>query len=599
MDAVQKRPADIARATHHSSRFGRGSITILRRMMRMFRRDVTTGTTVLPSPAIPGAAIAHGQCDMILICDSSGAIIVQNPASAMHWGYKALELVALPIGGLVHHDDQSMFHDFWAQTTAQPSNNGTIELRVRDGFGRWRVAHLTGINLIGDPAVAGLVMTARDITERKALEQHVLLDPLTGLPNRALGYDRLEQALIRARRRKDTIGLLVLEFGPVESEIGETLLIEATGRLRGCVRAEDTVARLGGEQFMVVLEFLADPGDASSIATTITDQFRRPIRIGDRDIPRTVSIGLALSDGPDESADTLLRKANAAMQRSRSEHRSPVMFVAGLHADAPVRTGMEADLRHAIDEGRLRIHYQPVITLASGRIDAIEAQVYWKHSEHGLIPPATFIPIAEETGLIIPIGKWILDQSCLQLAQWHRQFPHDPPLTLCISLSPRQLQKPFLAADIIQALLEAGLAASCLRLQLAESAIMGDFKDCIRTLWELRELGIRIVIDHFGAGRASLPYLKRLPLDALKIDPAFLAGAGAERQASATIGTIIAGARSLGLKVMVDGIKTAAQAALLHANGCEFGQGDHFGKPLDVRQTTALLEAAAHRTRAA
>jgi diguanylate cyclase (GGDEF)-like protein len=442
------------------------------------------------------------------------------------------------------------------------------------------------------------------MTERKAFEeqlrQQAFYDSLTGLPNRILFRDRLEQALVRTARGKDGVGLLLLDLDNFKLindslgyEVGDKLLMEAAGRLRGCVRARDTVARLGGDEFAVMLELLTGDQDALFVAKVIAEQFRRPFTLNGREVVVTASVGITFGDANRESADSLMRNADVAMHRAKSDGKARyVLFEGTMHINTLARLNLENDLRRAITDNELRIHYQPIVSMGSGKITEIEALVRWQHPTRGLISPGDFIPVAEETGLIIPLGKWVLEQACLQLADWHRQFPSDPPLTLSVNLSPRQFQKPFLVADVMQALLEAGLAASCLKLEITESLIMRDVEATIRTLWELKQQGVRIAVDDFGTGYSSLSYLKRLPLDVLKIDRAFIDGIGDDREATAIVKAIIALAQSLGLKVTGEGIETAEQARLLRDWGCDLGQGYHFSRPLDAARLQVLLGTA-------
>jgi diguanylate cyclase (GGDEF)-like protein/PAS domain S-box-containing protein len=550
--------------------------------------------------------------DMILICAVPGTITYQSPAAGTTWGYAPADLLGEPVGALTHLDDQPAFRELWNQLleTSSALTGGatrTTELRLRDAAGNWRDAQLIGTNLLQDPAVQGIVVTIRDITERKVFEQQLtqqaFFDALTGLPNRVLFRDRLEQALVRAGRRKDSVGLLFFDLDNFKlindslgHEVGDKLLIEAAGRLRGCVRAQDTVARLGGDEFVVVLELLTGEDDALPVARAIAEQFRRPFQLDGREVVVTASIGIAIAGAGLETADSLLRNADVAMYRAKGDGKAGyVVFEPSMHIDALTRLDLENDLRRAIDNHQLRVHYQPIVVMESGQVSEVEALVRWEHPTRGLMQPADFIPMAEETGLIIPLGKWVLEQGCLQLAEWHRQFPSAPPLTLSVNLSPRQFQKPFLVADVIQALLEAGLAANCLKLEITESVIMRDVEATIRTLWELKELGVRIAIDDFGTGHSSLSYLKRLPLDVLKIDRSFISGIVDDSEATAIVCAIMALAKSLDLKVTGEGIETAEQAALLSAWGCDQGQGYYFGKPLDGKKTGTLLGLAIGR----
>jgi len=351
---------------------------------------------------------------------------------------------------------------------------------------------------------------------------------------------------------------------------------------------------VSGDEFVVVLELLAGADDAVPVARAIAHQFSRPFRLGERDVVITSSIGIALSDAGQENADSLLRNADLAMYRAKSDGRARyVMFDPSMHADTLARLELESDLRLALDRGELRVHYQPIVQMKTGKFSEVEALVRWQHPTRGLVSPVDFIPLAEETGLIIPLGQWVLEQACRQVAAWHKQFPSEPPLTLSVNLSPRQFQKPFLVADVSRALHDAGLPARCLKLEITEGVLMRDVEATIRTLWELKNLGLQIAIDDFGTGYSSLSYLKRLPLDVLKIDRSFVGGIGQSQEDTAIVHAIMALAKSLNLKVTGEGIETAEQAALLGEWGCDRGQGYLFSMPLDSQATGTLLQVAA------
>lgn len=585
--------------------------TMLHRFQRQAEESLTREASATRSSEQRFRGLVQNTSDLILICTTSGTITYQSPTAEIAWGYPAAGLLGKTVTALADPDDQPALRELWDQLQqALPGIMGgatrTIELRLRDGAGTWRHAALIATNLLHDPAVQGLVVTVRDITERKAFEQQLtqqaFFDALTGLPNRVLFLDRLKQALVRAGRRKDTVGLLFIDvdnFKLINDSLGhaagDKLLTEAAARLRSCVRAQDTVARLGGDEFVVVLELLAGADDAVPVAKAITHQFSRPFQLDGREVVVTASIGVALGEAGQDDADSLLRNADLAMYRAKSSGRACyVVFDPSMHTDTLARLELENDLRRALDHGELRVHYQPIVRMETGRVSEVEALVRWQHPTRGLVSPGAFIPLAEETGLIIPLGQWVLEEACRQVAAWHKQFASEPPLTLSVNLSPRQFQKPNLVADVTQALQQAGLPACCLKLEITESMIMQDVEATIGTLWELKNLGLQIAIDDFGTGYSSLSYLKRLPLDVLKIDRSFVSGIGESPEDAAIVHAIMALARSLNLKVTGEGIETAEQAALLGEWGCDRGQGYLFSLPLDDQAAGALLQAAAN-----
>jgi diguanylate cyclase (GGDEF)-like protein/PAS domain S-box-containing protein len=557
--------------------------------------------------------LVQNASDLIVICAAPGTIKYQSPAAEATWGYREDGLLDIPFVDLIHSDDQPAWRNLWEQmqqaaVDATAGFNRTIELRLCDSAGTWRPAEVVLTNLLHDATEPSFVVTVRDVTERKAFEQQLtqqaFYDGLTGLPNRVLFRDRLEQALVRAARRKDAVGLLFLDLDNFKlindslgHQVGDQLLKEAAARLRACVRNQDTVARLGGDEFVVVLELLVGEEDALPVAKAIAHQFSRPFKLNDREVVVTVSIGIAVSTAGQEHADNLLRNADVAMYRAKSDGRARyVVFDPSMHTDSLARLELENDLRHALEHDELRVYYQPIITMGTGKITEVEALVRWQHPARGLISPNEFIPIAEDTGLIVPLGLWVLEEACRQVAAWHGQIPTQPPLTLSVNLSPRQFQQPTLVTDVARALKESGFPANCLKLEITEGIIMRDVEATIRTLWELKGLGLQIAVDDFGTGYSSLAYLKRLPLDVLKIDRSFVSGIGQNQEDTAIVHAIMAMAKSLNFKVTGEGIETAEQFALLGEWGCDNGQGYLFSKPLDSGKTGALLESAAARS---
>ena len=616
LDALTAIQYQVVVATPIVFTFGAALVLFFWQMLRTIQRRAQEGLAREASSAQTSERRFRGMVfntpDLILVCAASGTVTYQSPAAETTWGYPTADLLGKALFSLAHPDDHAALGDLWEQLRKVPAGDGqditrTTELRLRNGAGDWRQVELIATNLLHDTAVQGIVVTVRDITERKAFEQQLtqqaFYDPLTGLPNRVLFRDRLEQALVRAGRRKDAVGLLFLDLDKFKlvndslgHQAGDKLLTEAAARLRACVRAQDTVARLSGDEFVIVLELLAGEEDALTVAKAIAHQFTCPFMLEGREIVVTASMGIAISDAGREHAESLVRDADVAMYRAKSSGRGQhVMFDPSMHTDSLARLELENELRHALDRNELRVYYQPIVRMASGDFSEVEALVRWQHPTRGLVSPGEFIPLAEDTGLIIPLGMWVLEEACRQVAVWHAQFPTKPPLTLSVNLSPRQFQQHSLVADVAAALGDSGLPASCLKLEITESVILQDAEATIRTLWELKDLGLQLAVDDFGTGYSSLSYLKRLPLDVLKIDRSFVSGLGHSQEDTAIIHAIMAMAKSLNLKVTGEGIETAEQAAMLSDWGCDRGQGYLFSKPLDSQAAGALLGAAAQR----
>ncbi len=446
-----------------------------------------------------------------------------------------------------------------------------------------------------------MVITTRCISERKALEakltHQAFHDPLTKLANRALFRNRVEQALKRARRRRAPLAALFLDldnFKTINDSLGhaagDCLLMTVAERLRACVRQYDTTARLGGDEFAVLLEDGTLPQDAAIVARRIIDAMSQALTLEGREVRVGVSIGIAVSEAGVESADELLRNADVAMYTAKESGKGRYeIFEQAMHTTLLARIELEADLRRAIDRQEFTLYYQPIIALDTGRISAVEALVRWNRPERGRIAPLDFIPLAEETGLIVPLGRWVIEEACRHAQEWQAQLPAAAPLSISINLSGRQLQQPELAHDIASALCRSGLPAHSLILEITESVMMQDTEATLAKLRELKNIGLRLAIDDFGTGYSSLSYLQRFPIDILKIDKSFVKGIGQGSEESAVARAIITLSDTLHLSTVAEGIEQLEQMTTLQTLGCEFGQGYYFAKPLTASDMNALL----------
>ncbi len=439
-----------------------------------------------------------------------------------------------------------------------------------------------------------------DAISRQATEDGIrhraLHDPLTGLPNRVLFQDRLEHALARTVRHGSMTAVLFLDIDRFKlvndslgHHVGDELLAAAAPRLKQAVRSSDTVARFGGDEFGVLLEDIPGEHDAIEMAERIAAVFARPFVLAGNEHFVTTSIGIALARGG-ERADELIRDADAAMYRAKERGRARYeLFDEVMRGRAIARLRVENDLRRALERGELRLAYQPVVSLRRRTIVGVEALLRWQHPERGLVPPAEFIPIAEEDGLIEPIGRWVLETACRQVAQWHRQSPDAAPIGIAVNLSAVQLARRGLAEVVEAALRGSGLDPTCLSLEITESMMLQEADVLTEALHALKQTGARLVLDDFGTGYSSLAYLTRLPLDALKVDRSFVDGLGTEPRDSAITEAIIAMSRALSLEVVGEGVETPVQAAELARLGCELAQGFLFAKPLSSAELARLL----------
>jgi len=434
----------------------------------------------------------------------------------------------------------------------------------------------------------------------KRLEQltrQAFRDALTGLPNRALFMDRLTHGLTRARRRHEHVAVLFLDldrFKVINDTLGHTvgdqLLVEVSNRLGSSLRPGDTVARLGGDEFGLLLEDVADAETAELVALRIEAELAKPLIFEGREIFVTSSIGIALSSERLGTPEEVLRDADLAMYHAKAKGKARhEIFDGTMSAPALDRMDLEMDLRSAITNRDFRLHYQPILRLETGRIVEVEALIRWQHEKRGLLQPDAFIGLTEETGLIVPIGQWVLTEACRQARAWQIEYPRTPALGMSVNLSAKQFQNPKLVEEITDALTMSGLEPACLKLEITESVVMQDVPATLAKLHELKDLGIRLAIDDFGTGYSSLGYLKRFPVDTLKIDRSFVKGLSHEGGDSAIVRAVVTVAKSLNMDVTAEGIETEQQRLELKALGCEFGQGFLFGRPLTPEHLKPLL----------
>jgi diguanylate cyclase (GGDEF)-like protein/PAS domain S-box-containing protein len=547
-------------------------------------------------------ALVQHAADVILVLEADGTVRHASPAVQGVLGHDPERLVGTDGWGLVHPGDAQTAQAFQAELVRRPGESRTIELRWqhRDGSVRW--LEVKGTNLLQQTGVHGLVLNARDITRHKALEQELvqraLHDQLTGLPNRMLFMDRLEHALDRSARRGKFVGVLFLDLDRFKlvndhfgHDRGDQLLVEVTKRLRGCLRRVDTIARIGGDEFTVLLEDVTSAGDGALVAERIIAALRAPFRIDGQEIFVGASIGIALgAQGQGATAQGLLRNADIAMYRAKANGRACFeVFKPSMRETVRGRLKMEAELRRALERGELRLFYQPKVDLRDGRLVGVEALVRWEHPERGMVPPAAFIPVAEETGVILTLGRWVLETACRQAGRWRGALAPGVGPVMAVNLSPRQFRHPRLIEEVGQVLAATGLEAGGLEVEITEGTAMGDADATVRTLEHLKSLGVRLAIDDFGTGYSSLGYLKRFPIDVLKVDRSFVAGLPANPGDAAIVRAVVGLARALGLQAVAEGVETPAQLDELRAIGCDQGQGYLFGRPMPAEALESVL----------
>ncbi len=451
------------------------------------------------------------------------------------------------------------------------------------------------------PLVVDRISLALENARRAAeLSRMAFHDPLTNLPNRTLLLDRVAHALARTGRTGRSAAVLFLDLDNFKvindslgHQAGDALLIEVAQRLSSSVREDDTVARLGGDEFTILLEDVASEAEAIEAAERVAQALQAPILLDSHELRVTASIGIVVSNSAEhKSSEGFLRAADVAMYCAKVQGKSGyAVFEPSMEQQAVDRLEIEIALRQAMERGEFRLHYQPIVRLEDGRITEVEALIRWVRPGHGVVSPVSFIPIAEETGLIVPIGQWVLKEACHQAVAWHARSSEDP-LVISVNLSARQLQQPNFVTVVRQVLRETGLNPRTLKLEITESALMEDAEAAAATMRTLKELGIRFAIDDFGTGYSSLSYLKRFPLDTLKIDRSFVDGLGEDSQDTAIVQGIVALARALKLSVTAEGIEAVEQHAQLRQLGCDHGQGYLFAKPVTAERIAALLEVS-------
>jgi diguanylate cyclase (GGDEF)-like protein/PAS domain S-box-containing protein len=552
-------------------------------------------------------SLVQNSSDVVAVISPQGLVTYESDAMRRVLGHDPADGVGRPFDDHVHQDDLAFLDSLFEGLLERDGAEQTSELRLHHADGSWRWVEAIGLNLSHDPAVGGIVLNFRDVTDRKRLEdqlQHEAFhDPLTGLANRALFSDRVTHALMRTTRGpEEWLAVLFVDlddFKVVNDSLGhaagDELLTAVAERVRACLRRQDTAARLGGDEFGILLEEAGEDA-AGEIAERILDALRQPFALAARQIFVQASIGIALGGGrgpgvtAGETADELLRNADAAMYTAKSRGKARCEFYeAEMHASALRRLELRARLEAALVAGDFVLHYQPLVDLAHGEMVGVEALVRWRQPNGELAAPSEFIPLAEETGLMLPLGQWVLDEACRQAGLW-RVMAGARPLSMAVNVASRQLQAPGFAAGVAAALARSALQASSLVLELTESALLDEGETTSASIAEVKQLGVKLALDDFGTGYSSLSHLRRFPIDILKIDRSFVEGIDTEEHGERSlVRSIINLARSLNLETVAEGVERPEQALRLRALGAGLAQGFYFARPMDADALTDVL----------
>ena len=545
-------------------------------------------------------SLVQNSADLIVVVDLELAIRYAAPSVQAVLGYAESACVGRSLVELSAGSEASKLTALVANATG-PSGIARRELRLRRTDGSTGTFEVTASNFLADPDVAGIVITANDVSARRGLEAELrrkaVEDGLTGLATGEVFRDELNRTLARTEDRGREIAVLIVDmddFGDVNESlgrgVGDTLLVEAARRIRTILRAEDVGARLGGDEFAALVGDVDGTSGARALAERINRLLAQPIEVDGAEVECSASIGIALARPGGVAAERLIYQADVAMHHAkRLGKRRAVIFTPAMEEGLVDRLKEVGDLRRALARGGIVVYYQPIVDLETNHIVGVEALARWQHPERGLLPPDQFIPLAEETGLIVPLGRHVLREACRQARVWHLDERRESRPWVSVNLSVRELQQPSIVGDVADALSEAGLDPGDLVLELTESAVSSDTRAMVATLERLRRLGVRLAIDDFGTGYSALNYLRRLPVDILKIDREFVADLNERSKHAHVIGAVIRLGHELGLEVVAEGIEQEEEADRLRGLDCRLGQGYLYAPPLDPRQIAVLL----------
>jgi len=572
-----------------------GSVAVAQLFAVLADHDRSQAQALAASHARFKAMVEH-LSDVICVISPDGVVTYVSPSYTAVTGIEVAACVGADASSMVHADDRTRIAVLLDRCRKAPGVTLNDELHISVAGGPTRTFEVVARNLIDDPSVVGVVMTWRDVTNQRKLEERLrhdaFHDSLTGLANRALLRERSAHALMRLSRSSSGVAIVFLDLDGFKNvndlwghDTGDAVLHQVAAALADAVRAEDTLARLGGDEFAVLLEDVTAE-EAAAAAVRLDEALRHPVRVKEGDAAVRASIGVAVTNDPTVGPEELLRRADLAMYaaKARRAHETVVWSV-GLEGGMIDDQQLASDLRRALRDGELHLVYQPIVSMLSGRTDAVEALCRWTHPERGPVGPDRFIPIAERSGLIDHIGRWVLSTATAQAATWRRA---GNPIRVAVNVSGRQLIGRDFASDVRMALSESGLPASLLEIEVTETALVADIAEAAKTLHTLKQLGVRIAIDDFGTGYSSLAYLDELPVDTVKIDKSFIARIGATAEGANLIDGVVRLAHRLGLTVVAEGVEGLEQDQILRDLACDAAQGYLYARPAAPDDATGL-----------
>jgi diguanylate cyclase (GGDEF)-like protein/PAS domain S-box-containing protein len=544
-------------------------------------------------------ALTEKSADIVFITDAMGVINYMSPSIQPVLAFGDGTVRGRNLSDFVQPGDAPKLRSALEMAEGETE---TVELRFQHADGRWLFFECIVRNLVNLENVNGIVFNAREITERKKAEEQLLFnashDQLTGLPNRILFLNRLQTVVDRIRRQgQQMAAVLFVDVDDLKvvndclgHAAGDDLIIEIGSRLKTCMRSDGSVARMGGDEFTVLLEDITDPSDAIRVAQRIHAAVSQPLLILSQEVFKGVSIGIALASD-DSSAESLVQNADMAMYRAKSKGKGRTeLFDATMHEQVMGQLQLELRLGQALQNEEFELYYQPIVAIQSGLIEGFEALLRWKPADSNSVSPGVFIPIAERSGLIVHISRWVFTTACLEAVSWGRANPDAQPLYISINVSARHFSHAAFIGHVREALETSGIRPACVKIELTESVTMNDTPGTQRTMSELRALGVKLSIDDFGTGYSSLSYLRRFSVDTLKIDQSFVSAMEGNRENCAIVSTIVTLGQNLGLQIVAEGVETLGQLETLRSMGCDAAQGYFFSKPVTADAAKSLID---------